>query len=303
MPVALITLIAAVLALILVGAQLGWRGMGLLLLLCLVVSAGLFTVRTVSVGGRDVDDVHFHIQDRIGKHVTGQKHEADRVQASVASAGVSTEKMWEHLNRSRIDLSEEVPGKDDKADARAVKEKLAAHHADEHPHWVGKAHKPVGNVLRRVVISDPYATSDDCYQALEDGKLREEVNRRLDEFVTDRYRPSLERLGLGPSFIWREVCREVWVEQLDTSVGEMQRVHVLLEFDPSVDRQISRAYRDYERQFRIREVGGFAGLGIGSLALLFGLLKIDTWTKGYYTKRLFFGVPAVIIAITALIAS
>jgi hypothetical protein len=34
---------------------------------------------------------------------------------------------------------------------------------------------------------------------------------------------------------------------------------------------------------------------IGLLGFVFGLLKIDTWTKGYYTKRLFIGVPAMII--------
>ncbi len=41
------------------------------------------------------------------------------------------------------------------------------------------------------------------------------------------------------------------------------------------------------------------------LAVLAGillLLKIDTWTRGYYTKRLFLGVPAAIIACIALIA-
>jgi hypothetical protein len=36
--------------------------------------------------------------------------------------------------------------------------------------------------------------------------------------------------------------------------------------------------------------------------MAWGLLKIDSWTKGYYTKRLFIGVPAVIIGIIALLA-
>ena len=34
----------------------------------------------------------------------------------------------------------------------------------------------------------------------------------------------------------------------------------------------------------------------------YGLLKVDTWTKGYYTKRLFLGVPAAIIGFVALAA-
>ena len=42
-------------------------------------------------------------------------------------------------------------------------------------------------------------------------------------------------------------------------------------------------------------VGVGAGSILGLLTLVFALLKIDTWTKGYYTKRLFLGVPAAII--------
>ena len=95
--------------------------------------------------------------------------------------------------------------------------------------------------------------------------------------------------------MWRDICQNHWVETLELGVGDMKRVYGLVEFNAAADRQLTKAYQDYERQFRVREVGGIAGIGLGSLALLFGLLKVDTWTKGYYTKRLFFGVPAVII--------
>ena len=49
-------------------------------------------------------------------------------------------------------------------------------------------------------------------------------------------------------------------------------------------------------------VGVGAGSILGFIGLVFGLLKIDTWTKGYYTKRLFIGVPAAIIAGLLLLA-
>ncbi len=48
--------------------------------------------------------------------------------------------------------------------------------------------------------------------------------------------------------------------------------------------------------------GLLAAAVLGLLGAVYGLLKIDTWTKGYYTKRLFLGVPAVIMAIIGLIA-
>ena len=45
-----------------------------------------------------------------------------------------------------------------------------------------------------------------------------------------------------------------------------------------------------------------AGGVLGLLGLCYGLLKVDTWTKGYYTKRLFLGVPAAIIGLGTLLA-
>jgi hypothetical protein len=48
-------------------------------------------------------------------------------------------------------------------------------------------------------------------------------------------------------------------------------------------------------------VGAGAGSILGLLGLIYGLLKVDTWTRGYYTKRLFLGVPAAIIGLLALL--
>ena len=42
-------------------------------------------------------------------------------------------------------------------------------------------------------------------------------------------------------------------------------------------------------------VGMGAGSVLALLSLVFALLKVDTWTRGYYSKRLFLGVPLAII--------
>lgn len=289
MPIALLTLVAGIFALVLVAGHLGLRGMALLLGLCVVVFFGLLGVRSVQL-----------------------EHRTERAPAAaiVAKPKVTTEQMWEELNQSKILLA--TGSTVDVSDQAAVMKKVRLHDdasgqavaaSDEakRPAWVDATHKRVGNVRRQVVVSDPYDTVEACYRALQRYKLQDAVRDRLDEIAPVRYGASLEALGLGPDFVWREVCHDEWVETLDTSVGEMKRVHALLEFDASVDRQLTEAARNYARQYRIEEVGSVAGLGLGSLALLFGLLKVDTWTKGYYTKRLFFGVPAVIIAFIALI--
>ena len=45
-----------------------------------------------------------------------------------------------------------------------------------------------------------------------------------------------------------------------------------------------------------------AGSILGLLGCVFAVLKIDTATKGYYTKRLFLGVPLAILGMFGLYA-
>jgi hypothetical protein len=44
-------------------------------------------------------------------------------------------------------------------------------------------------------------------------------------------------------------------------------------------------------------VAKFAALVLAALASIYGLLQIDTLTRGYYSKRLLVGASAAIIAI------
>ena len=57
---------------------------------------------------------------------------------------------------------------------------------------------------------------------------------------------------------------------------------------------------DFERESRLTAIGLLSGSVLGMIGLVFGLLKVDTATKGYYSKRLFLGVPAAIIGLFAL---
>ena len=81
----------------------------------------------------------------------------------------------------------------------------------------------------------------------------------------------------------------------------MKKLYTLVEFTPSVDAELLRRWDELRRQDRFAVVGTGAGSVLGLIGLAFGLLKVDTWTKGYYTKRLFLGVPAAIIGVLALL--
>jgi len=215
----------------------------------------------------------------------------------------STEAMWEHLTRPRIVLdgneAKEKTAKD-VAQLETKESKTETLSKPTRPAWVDHPPKRIGNVYRVAVSAGPYRDAEECHQALVP-KLLDAVHQRIAQLTASGDPLSLDQLGLGLDFVLREICHEEWVESTERSYAEMKIVHVQLEFDAAVNKQLRTAIRDYQRESRITQVGGIAGLSLGGLALLFGLLKMDTWTRGDYTKRLFLGVPAVIIALLTLI--
>jgi hypothetical protein len=176
----------------------------------------------------------------------------------------------------------------------------------ERPNWVVHPPKRVGNTYRRVVASGPYRTVDECHQALQE-KLRQAVCQRLAAAATDDpayldFIPaSCEDLGIGIDYIYREICRDEYVESLEASFGPMVQVHLLLEFDPPIEKHLGDVWKQYQVRQRLGIVAFLAAAGLLLLGLVYGLLKLDTWTRGYYSKRLLLGVPAVIISLVMLL--
>jgi hypothetical protein len=108
-------------------------------------------------------------------------------------------------------------------------------------------------------------------------------------------------MGIGIDFIRSEIAKKEYVETVERSFGPMKKLYVQVEFSPSIDQELRQRWEEVRRQDRFAVVGVGAGSVLGLLGLVFGLLKVDTWTKGYYTKRLFFGVPAAIIGLITLL--
>jgi hypothetical protein len=106
-------------------------------------------------------------------------------------------------------------------------------------------------------------------------------------------------------FIRREISRHQYVETVESvefDFAPMKRIHLLLEFDPSIDQQLRVAAQRHLLHERVTKVLGAASLGLVLLSMVYGVLKLDTWTRGYYSKRLFLGVPVVLLAILVLLA-
>jgi len=108
-------------------------------------------------------------------------------------------------------------------------------------------------------------------------------------------------LGIGVNYIRREIAKEEYLQTIERSFGPMKQLYTLLEFSPSVDRELRHRWEASQRQERFAFVGFGATSILSLLGLAWGLLKVDTWTKGYYTMRLFLGVPMAIMGTLAII--
>ena len=196
-------------------------------------------------------------------------------------------------------------------------EVVSESNAQMRPAWVDEMPKKVGNTQRSVVVAGEYATIEECYDKSDELLNQATINyinqfaggragfdKRLlgPEDVIIKQSSVLDRMGVGIDYIRREIAKDEYVETVERSFGPMKKLHTLIEFSPSVDQDLRRRWDEYRRQERFAVVGAGAGSVLGLIGLAFGLLKVDTWTKGYYTKRLFLGVPAAIIGLVGLLS-
>lgn len=97
------------------------------------------------------------------------------------------------------------------------------------------------------------------------------------------------------------------VEGLDATDRTMKRKFLLLEFDKSTQVDIEERWKAAEHRAQARDaeealfiVCGLGAIVLAVLGLIYALLRFDTATKGYYTKRLLIGVGAVTILFVLL---
>lgn len=210
----------------------------------------------------------------------------------------------------------------------------------ERPRWTEERPKRIGDTEYKVIATDEYATERECQQAADILLLLatyEHLNSLVGHgFPTYTTQPAIEfrsgqiyaddeavvlsnghlwdprlrqlqSMGVTPDFIRREIVahgddgvQRSHLETVSRSFGDMHKLFVQARFTPSADDQLRRMWNGYRRGERMAVVG--AG-GVGILALLglvWGALKFDTMTKGYYTKRIFLGIPLGVLTMFGL---
>jgi hypothetical protein len=187
------------------------------------------------------------------------------------------------------------------------------------PAWVDEVPRRRGNTWPQVVVAGDYATPDEC-DVETDRLLLEKTWQYFQRIVgpaperawpymdgqnqEDVARAMLAEYDIGLDFIRRQIVPQEgeFLEKVQSpSLGPMYRLYTLMEFTPQVEARFKAKWAARWQYGRIAAVGTISGLTLAGIGLLYGLLKVDTWTKGYYTKRLFLGVPAAILGLAYLV--
>lgn len=166
------------------------------------------------------------------------------------------------------------------------------------PAWIGEADRSVDGEYRMHVKVGPYTTSDECRDQLDvelPAAIDRYARRRLVKEAPTRFVPSLQ-------YIHHHLLKEEYFEQTvhEAPVGAMLNLHALLVIDRQAGAEIERQYKQAVVAERLEYAGGGAGLILGLLATLFGYLKLDTLTRGYYSGRLRLAAALVILAEAAI---
>lgn len=171
----------------------------------------------------------------------------------------------------------------------------------EKPEWIDAQPKRIGSVYRQVVTSGPHTTVDDCYQKLAP-KLMEAAGNYLQNQFGHQTPRRLLLIDVTPGMLMRDACVDEFVETRysEGAGSDMKTLYVQVEFDDDFRRQAERSIRALRRGNDVGEISLLGALVLLLIGGVYGLLKLDEATKGYYTKRLFIGVPVAIIGVILL---
>jgi hypothetical protein len=94
---------------------------------------------------------------------------------------------------------------------------------------------------------------------------------------------------------------ETYEERPEFSVGPMNQAHALLQFDEAFRTKAERDWKEALTLSRLLKTGLGGAAMLVLLSVVLGYFKADTATRGYYTRRLRFGVATVILALAAAV--
>jgi hypothetical protein len=165
------------------------------------------------------------------------------------------------------------------------------------PAWVDSTETRDGDAFLMRIQVGPYSSSDECQEAL--GPALQDAAEVYIRRVYGVQRPAPAPVRLSAAEVHRlGVVNQEWIESKYDPFrvpNTMHTLHALLRFDSRVNGEIDQLYNQQLRGRRLGYTASGAGLLLGVLATFFGYLKLDTLSRGYYSRRLRFAAAAMIL--------
>jgi hypothetical protein len=177
-------------------------------------------------------------------------------------------------------------------DSPAITEPVRVVYPDDRPKWVEAPPAREGEIDRVAVSSGPHFSQGEARRQLE-----EAIKQAADEYVN-------RHLGSNHAarFITYSIAPvETYEERPEFSVGPMNQAHALLQFDEAFRTKAERDWKEALTLSRLLKTGLGGAAMLVLLSVVLGYFKADTATRGYYTRRLRFGVATVILALAAAV--
>jgi hypothetical protein len=165
------------------------------------------------------------------------------------------------------------------------------------PKWVGAEPVLTGEVQSVPVCSGPFEHVDEARRALD-----EQLRKAVDEYIDDYFRETCGNRLQASQFIKYDLnyikshligSDQTYHEVVHVSFGPMHQMHALVTLDAAFRKELESRRADLEREWRktvaaTRVLGAGLGFGVllGILSLVCGYFKLDTFTRGYYSRRL-----------------
>jgi hypothetical protein len=177
-------------------------------------------------------------------------------------------------------------------------ESTSAAEGKQPPAWLTSTPGLERDTYYTTVVVGPYKTIRECEEELP-AELQKATNAYVDSYLGAG---ASKVVHIPPAYIQDHLVKDRYVQesQSDTpTVGAMLNLYVRLGFDRRIKTQMQRMHGDADIENRLLSVAGGAGAVLLVLGTLFGYLKLDTMTRGYYTRRLQFAAAVVILTTVA----
>jgi hypothetical protein len=171
----------------------------------------------------------------------------------------------------------------------------------ERPEWVDRegAFRADETYQMKIHVG-PYTTLEECEKALPDA-WNEAIRGYVDEYIENGAggRVRLSEAYVREQMIVGRYDEPFLLRATPTQSAPMVRTHLLLAVTEETHERLKGQWKSEVVEERIGRVGGVGGGILAMVLALFGYLRIDTATKGYYSGRLKLAATGVILGAIA----